>query len=222
VSDAPGPGSRQTIRSPAAAAIWWLWVLIAAGTLIDIAIQGRNHLAVVAVFILLLVTGVVYTTAQRPRIVTDDAGMTIMNPLRDHRVGWLAVVGIDPADLLRVRCEWPLGNQGAERTGTRAIYAWAVQSTRRKQAAAQPRADRHRTRSRAPAGVLGVPAPPEPADQPPTAADAVVIVAELNALAERGRAGTAGTPAPPVSTWYWPAFAVIIIPALALVIAVLA
>lgn len=221
MSDAPGPGSRQTFRSPLAVAIWWLWALFAVGTLIDIAIQGRSHLAVVTVFILLLVTGVVYTTAQRPRIVTDDAGMTIVNPLRDHRVGWLAVVGIDPADLLRVRCEWPLGGQGEERTGTRAIYAWAVQSTRRKQATAQSRADRHRTRRRAPAGVFGVPAPPEPADQPPTAADAVVIVAELNALAERGRADADGTPAPPVSTWYWPAFGVIVIPALALVIAAL-
>jgi hypothetical protein len=221
VSDAPGQGSRQTFRSPLAVAIWWLWVLIAAGTLTDIAVQGRNHLAVVTVFILLLVTGVVYTTAQRPRIVTDDAGITIMNPLRDHRVGWLAVAGIDPADLLRVRCEWPLGGQGEERTGTRAIYAWAVQSTRRKQTAAKLRADRHRTRSRAPASPFGAPAPAGPPDQPPTAADAVVIVAELNTLAERGRAGTAGTPAPPVSTWYWPAFAVIIIPALALVITAL-
>ena len=219
MSDAPGPGSRQAFRSPVAVVVWWLWVLFAVATLIDIAVQGRDHLAVVSVFILLLVTGVIYVTAQRPRVVTDDAGMTITNPLRDHRVGWAAVAGIDPADLLRVRCEWPLGGEGAERTGTRAIYAWAVQSTRRKQAAAQMRADRHRARNRAPAGVFGVPTPPEPADQPPTAADAVLIVAELNALAERGRAGTDAVPGPPVSTWYWPAFAAIIIPALALAIA---
>ncbi|HMD91595.1 MAG TPA: hypothetical protein VKG80_03045 [Trebonia sp.] len=222
MNDAPGPGSRRTFRSPVAIVIWWLWVLFAVATLTDIAIQGRDHLAVVTVFILLLVTGVIYVTAQRPRIVTDDAGMTIMNPLRDHRVGWAAVAGIDPADLLRVRCKWPLGGEGAERLGTRAIYAWAVQSTRRKQAGAQLRADRHRARSRAPAGAFGVPTPPEPADQPPTAADAVLIVAELNALAERGRAGTDAAPAPPVSTWYWPAFAAIIIPALTLTIAILA
>jgi Bacterial PH domain len=221
VTDAPGPGSRQTFRSPVAVVIWWLWVLFAVATLIDIAVQGRDHLAVVTVFILLLVTGVAYVTAERPRIVTDDAGMTIMNPLRDHRVSWAAVAGIAAAELLRVRCEWPLGGEGEERTGTRAIYAWAVQSTRRKQAAAQLRADRHRARSRAPAGRFGVPTPPEPADQPPTAADAVLIVAELTALAERGRADTEAAPGPPVSTWYWPAFAALIIPALALVIAVL-
>ena len=221
MSDTSGKESRQTFRSPFAVVIWWLWVLFAAATLIDIAIQGRNHLAVVAVFILLFVTGVLYATAQRPRIVTDGAGMTIMNPLRDHRIGWLAVAGIDPADLLRVRCEWPLAGQGEERTGTRSIYAWAVQSARRKQATAQMRASRHRARSRAPASPFGAPAPAEPDDQAPTAADATVIVAELNALAERGRADTDGTPAPPVSTWYWPAFAAIIIPALALTIAAL-
>ena len=222
MTGAPGPGSRRTFRSPVAVVIWWLWVLFAVANLIDIAIQGRDHLAVVTVFLLLLVTGVVYVTAQRPRIVADDAGMTIMNLLRDHRVGWAAVAGIDTADLLRVRCEWPLGGDGGERTGTRAIYAWAVQSARRKQAVARLRADRHRARSRAPAGVFGVPAPPEPDDQPPTSADAAQIVAELNVLAERGRAGTDGTPAPPVSTWYWPAFAAVIIPALALALAVLA
>jgi hypothetical protein len=45
----------------------------------------------------------------------------------------------------------------------------------------------------------------------------------LTALAEQGRAAAAGTPAePPASTWYWPAFAAIIVPALALVIAILA
>jgi hypothetical protein len=222
VSVRPGAGSRQTFRSPFAVVIWWLWALFAAGNLIDIAVQGRDHLSVVAVFILLLVTGVVYVTAQRPRIVAGDAGMTIVNPLRNHRIGWAAVAGIDPSGLLRVRCEWPLGGPGAECTGTRAIYAWAVQSSsRRKQAVAQSRADRHRGRSRAAAGTFGMPAPPD-VDQPPTSADAEQVVAVLTALAEQGRAAVAGQPAvPPESSWHWPAFAAIIIPALALAIAAL-
>ena len=222
MSDSPVPDSRQTFRSPFAVAIWWLWVLFAVANLIDLAVQGRDHLAVVAVFILLLVTGVVYVTVQRPRIVADDAGMTVMNPLRNYRVGWSAVAGIDPTDLLRVRCEWPLGGQDEQRTGTRVIYAWAVQSTRRKQATAQLRADRHRTRSRAPAGSFGAPVPAD-LDQPPTAGDAEQVVTVLTALAEQRRAAAAGEPpSPPVRTWYWPAFAAVIIPALALVAAILA
>jgi hypothetical protein len=226
VSDASGEQSRQTFRSPIAVVIWWLWVLFAAANLIDLAVQGRDHVSVVAAFILLLVTGVVYTTAQRPRVVADDAGMTIINPLREYRVGWPAVAGIESRDLLRVRCEWPLDDgQRETATGKRVIYAWAVQITRRKQAAAQVRTDR-RPGARSPArtgSMFGMPVPPDTSDQPPTAGDAEQMVTVLSALVEQGRAATAGTPAkPPVSTWYWPAFAAIIIPALALVVAVLA
>jgi Bacterial PH domain len=227
VSDASGQGSRQTFRSPFAVAIWWLWALFAAGNLIDLAVQGRDHLSVVAAFILLLVTGVVYTTVQRPRVVADDTGMTIVNPLREHRIGWGAVAGIDSAELLHVRCEWPLsGGTDEESTGQRVIYAWAVQKHRRRQAAAQLRADRRRPRQRMPAGTtgpFGAPVPDDASDQPPAVGDAEHVMGALAALAKQGRAAAAGTrAAPPVSTWYWPAFAVIIIPALALVVAILA
>jgi hypothetical protein len=179
--------------------------------------------SVVAAFILLLVTGLVYTTAQRPRIVADDTGMMIINPLREHRVGWGAVAGIDPAGLLRVRCEWPLsGGTDPADVGKRAIYAWAVQPQRRRQAAAQMRADRSRSRGRSPArtgGLFGMPGPPDTSDQPPLAGEAEQVMTVLTALADQGRAAAAGTPAkPPASAWYWPAFAAIIIPALALVV----
>src|SRR5215472_6315209 len=125
-----GPVSEsETFRSPVAIAIWWLWVLFAVGNLVDLAVQGRDHLSVVAAFILLLVTGVVYVTARRPRVIVDADGVTVVNPVGDHRVGWPAVVAADATELLRLRCEWPDG----DRTGRRAIYAWAVHSSRRRQ-----------------------------------------------------------------------------------------
>ena len=65
---------RQTFRSPFSVVIWWVWALFAAGNLIDLAVQGRDHLSVVAAFILLFITGVIYPTVQRPRIVADDEG----------------------------------------------------------------------------------------------------------------------------------------------------
>ena len=221
------PGPRQTFRSPFAVVIWWLWALFALGNLIDLAVQGRDHLSVVAAFILVLVTGVMYTTAQRPRIVTDDDGMTIMNPLREHRIGWAAVAGIDSTELVRVRCEWPLdGSPDEGGMGKRVIYAWAVHSSRRRQATAQLRAERHGSRQRPRAGttgLFGAPVATEVSDQPPTVADAEHVVAALQALAEQAHAATTVKRAtPPVSNWYWPAFAAIIIPALALVIAILA
>ena len=109
-----------------------MWLLFAVGNWIDLAIQGRDHMSAVAAAILLLATGVAYVTAQRPRIIADDAGMTIRNPLRDHRIGWTGVARVDLADVLRVHYEW-----GQHR---KVISAWAVHYSRRRQLAGETRA----------------------------------------------------------------------------------
>ena len=85
MSDKRDQDGRQVFRSVGAVVIWWIWLLFAVGNLIDLAVQGRDHLSLVAAFILLFVTGIVYITALRPRIVADDDGLTIANPVRDHR-----------------------------------------------------------------------------------------------------------------------------------------
>ena len=104
-------------------------MLFAVGNLIDLAVQGRDHLSAVAACTLLVVTGIVYATAQRPRIIADDEGLTIVTPLRAHQVGWPAVVGFDSTELLRVRCLWT-ARDGAQ-SDMRAFYAWAAHSMRR-------------------------------------------------------------------------------------------
>jgi len=220
--DAPARPRPQTFRSPFAVAIWWLWALFALGNLIDLAVQGRDHGSVDTAFAVLLITGVVYTAALRPRLVADSGGLTLANPLRDHRIGWAAVVGIDPAELIRVRCKWPLDDGG---TGSRAIYSWAVHSSRRKQAAARMR-ERRRAARAAPGargfGAFG--ASPEAARPPaPTAADADHVITALTSLADQATAAAPDERAvPPVSTWNWLAVAMIVVPALALLIAVFA
>jgi len=217
------PASRQTFRSPFALLIWWLWVLFAVGNLIDLAVEGRDHLSVVAAFILLLITGVLQVTVQRPRIVADGQGLTIMNPLRDHRIGWAAVAGIDATGQLRVRCEWPLdGGEGG--TGHRVLYSWAVHASRRRQVTAELRAQRQsrRASARGPFGGFG---PPEgqPPPPPPTVADADHVVSVLTGLAEQGHATTPSQRAvPPLSSWHWPAIAAIVVPALALLVSIFA
>src|ERR1700722_14456911 len=217
---AAGAADREVFRSPVAAAIWWLWVLFAAGNLADLAVQGRDHLSLVAAFILLFVTGVVYVTARRPRVIADATGVTIVNPLGDHRVAGAAAAAADTTELLRVRCEWPDG----DRTGRRAIYAWAAPSSRRRQAVAQRRPQ--------PASRRGVPAsggtgrygvygtPPSQAPPPiPLGVDADRVVATITARAEQARLDAPGAVATaPVSTWNWPAIAALLIPALALLI----
>jgi hypothetical protein len=230
-------GTTRVFRSPVAIAVWWIWVLFAVANLIDLAVQGHDRISLIAAISLVLVTGVLYAAVQRPRIVLDDEALTIVNPLRDHRIGWAGVSGAEAADMVRVRCEWPAGRK--------TIYAWAIYSSRRRQVVAEMRAQRLTRSRRFPAarGYGAGPGADAPGADAPGAAgpgrartepnDSDRVVAAITARAGQSRAGQGargGQPgAPlqpgagrPVSTWYWPASAAIIIPALALIIAILA
>jgi Bacterial PH domain len=219
------PEGRQVFRSPIATLIWWVWVLFAVGNLIDLAVQGRDHLSVIAACTLLLITGIVFATAQRPRIIADPDGLTIVNPVRVHRVGWPAVVGFDSTELLRVRCLWT-AEDGTE-SKMRGFYAWAAHSSRRRQVAAEMRAQRRVRGGSAARGVrfgsFGSP-PMDDAPPPgPLGLDVDVLVATLTERAEQVKSDVSPDVRAqrPVSSWYWPAIAAIIVPALALVLAVL-
>ena len=211
-------------RSPIATLIWWVWVLFALGNLIDLAVQGRDHLSVIAACSLLLITGVVYATALRPRIITDADGLTIVNPVRVHEIGWPAVTGFDSTELLRVRCLWT-AEDGAK-TDTRGFYAWAAHSSRRRQVAAEMRAQRRSRGGSAARGArFGSFGSPPIDDAPPPAPlglDVDILVATLTERAEQVKSDASpDTRAQrPVSRWYWPAIAAIVVPALALVLAV--
>ena len=131
----------QTFRSVTAAVVWWAWVLFAVGNLIDLAVQGRDHFAVVVAAILVLSIGVAYVTAQRPRVISADEGITVRNPLRDHQVPWHLVTKVDLADLLRVHCR----QQGKNKD--KVISAWAVQYSRRRKLTSEMRARRQSARA---------------------------------------------------------------------------
>lgn len=211
-----------------AVAVWWAWVLFAAGNLIDIAVRGRDHSSLVAAFVLVAVTGVLYAGARRPRLIADSGGLTIVNPLREHRVGWAAVTAVDAIDLVRVRCEWPEGPGGE--AGRATIYAWAVGASRRRQYLAEIREQRRARSRRAPApsvfgADLGAGAPSGGPVRPGAAeaADAEKVVTMLRERTEEARAAAPDANASrPASTWSWPALAAIGLPLLALLIAVLA
>src|SRR5215468_9526050 len=97
----------QRYRSPFAVVVWWVWTLFALANLVDLAVQGRDRFSLETAVGLVLITGVVYALALRPRIVAEDDGLTIINPLREHRIGWPAIAAVDATELVRVRCEWP-------------------------------------------------------------------------------------------------------------------
>jgi hypothetical protein len=184
----------QIFRSPTAVVVWVVWLLFAVGNWIDLAVQGRDHLSVVAAAVLLLATGVAYVTAQRPRIIADDAGVTVRNPLRDHRIGWAGVAEIDLVDLLRVHCAWggPPGAAPADREHHKVISAWAIHYSRRRQFAAEAKARRgaRRSASAVPVGFGRSYASAAPAREPVSGAqaDAERIVKLLQARATAARA----------------------------------
>jgi len=246
-----------TFRSSTAVIVWIVVLLFVVGNWVDLAVQGRDHLSVVAAAILLLGAGVAYVTAQRPRIIADDAGMTIRNPLRDHRIGWAGVAEIDLADLIRVHCAWggPPGAAPADREHHKVISAWAIHYSRRRQFAAEIKARRGPRRSPAgfPGGFgsRGVPYGTAPGREhsPSAEAEALQVVKLLQARATAARAeavwadGTVeiaapttaetepaavtavadkGVTEPLTSTWSPRALAAILIPALILLIVILA
>lgn len=207
--------SNERFRSPYAVAVWWLWVLFAVGNLADLAVQGHDHRSLVTATVLLLVTGIVWVTAQRPRILAGTAGLEIVNPLRTHRVGWAAVVKIDATELVRVRCEWPGGH--------RDLYSWAVRSSRRRQRAAELRSRRRASGRLGGPGVGGFAATGVGRYQPPPpVVDSDRVVSALTERADKARVTAPDSQAvAPVATWSWLAIAAIVVPALVVLIAAL-
>ena len=200
----------ELYRSPVAPIVWWVWVAFALANLIDLAVQGRDHLAAEVTAVLILVTGVAYVTAFRPRVLADDAGITIRNPLRDHHVPWGCVQGIDVRDSLEVHCT----PQDGEQKG-KTLYAWAVHSSRRGRLRAESRARRSAKSSRQPpASYARLPAEAQAAL---TKTDSEIIATTLGERATRAR--TAGaTGGRRTVRWDLPAIAALMLPALLLLV----
>lgn len=119
---------RETYRLTAPVILWWVWLAFVAANVVDWAAQGTStRLAVHVGAIMLAVTGLVYALGLRPKVVADDAGLTVLNPFRDHRVPWAAVKDVDTADWVLVRT-----------SGDRTIYCWALYVSARARRRANP------------------------------------------------------------------------------------
>jgi hypothetical protein len=220
VSSQPGrAGAQEVFRGPGSLILWWAWVVIAVAALADVAVQGSGRSAAVAAVVVAAITGVMYGCALRPRIVAGPGGITVENPLRDHRVRWGAVTGVDAVHALRVHCApAPGASQGT------ILNSWAVQSSPRSARAAQLRAARRaqpRTRREAqprPGGYGRHPAQPQEAPRP-THAESVAQRLDERARRER-EAGAAG--GPPETRWAWVSIAAMVVPLVALIVVTLA
>src|SRR5215472_18111569 len=199
-------------RLPGAVVAWWAWVIFAAANLIDLAIQGRSHTAAEVAVALAGITGVVYACALRPRVVADSGAITVVNPLRDHRVPWGSVTGVDLAESVQVHYV-----PEADAPQVKVIHSWALYARRRSRLRSEfiqhGRSGRRLARSYPDS--YGPPS----AETMTKQSAAQLMATQLDQLARdaRERGAAAG---PRVVSWAWDAIAAIVVPAIALALVV--
>jgi hypothetical protein len=202
-------GGKAVFRHSAPIVLWWLWVAFTLFNVIDLAFGSRHYTSLVIVVMLLLVTGVMYACALHPRVVADDDGVVVYNPLQEHRAPWGAVSGVFLGESLEFICARPTGKK--EKT----IHCWALYSGRRSRMRSQlqrstwlPKAA---VSDRAPAEAR------ELAGKPVAELMAAELGGRATAARERGAQGGVLT-----SRWAWQPIAAIVVPAAALLALVLA
>ncbi len=206
-------GSRQVFRLPGPLLVWWLWVAFAVANLINIALTGRNWGSVVGVAVFALITGLAYTMAWRPRVVADEHGIIVQNPLRDHRVPWGAVSAVAVGESVQVRC-----SRGPDTDREKVVHSWALAGPRRakiNKEMASP-GGRRRSVSAAPRQPSYGSSPSDPLEvvkQNPVYKIAADLDRQAKLAQERG-----APPGERVASWPWPSLAAVLIPLAALLI----
>jgi Bacterial PH domain len=207
-SAAPPSARPEVYRRTGPLVFWWIWLAFALLNVVDLAIQGSGHFAVVVTAILVAVTGVVYAGALRPRVVASGAGLVVRNPVRDHRIPWGAVEAVDIGDWVRVRCA-PAPGAAAGQT----IDCWALFAPAR-----------YRRRAGRTAQTRAFAAGPKVSDEAMRLMSMTAVQAmarEMDKRAQRERAAGAAGGAP-TARWAWASLAAMILPALALIVVALA
>ncbi len=192
-------------RHPAPLVLWWAWVLFAVGNLIDLAVSDHDFYVARVGGLLLLVTGIMYACTLHSRVEADEDGVTVFNPLREHRASFGAVEGIYLGDSVEFICTRPAPKKA------KTIYSWALYSRRRSRARAQMQRSFFTTRR-----AVNPRAPAEAADLM-RQKTAELMAAELGrrAVAARDRGAPAGVLR---SRWAWQSLAAIAIPAILLIV----
>ena len=232
--------NREVFRLAPPLILWWVWVAFAVANVADFAIEGAPaRFAIVVSAILVAITGLAYVLALRPRVIAEPSGLTIVNPFRDHHVPWAAITAVDTGEWVRVHYAPGEAGPGAAQpssAASQAVSCWALYiSARTKRRAARP-APRPRSGLLRPlrtSGTFAAPVPepgyaetsrlPEEAKYLASLPLAKAIAVRLDTRADRERARRGPDQENPVTArWAWPAIAALALPALALLIAVLA
>jgi Bacterial PH domain len=205
-------GEVKVFRLPGALVAWWAWLIFAAACLADVAATGRNHTAAEIAATLVLVTGVLYACALRPRVIADSFGITVMNPLRDHRIPWGSVAAVDLKESVQIHC---VKEPGAKHG--KVIHSWALYSQRRSRLRNEllGQTDRRRL-PRSPFDGNDSSSEAQKISRQPAAE---IMALQLNDLVDdaRNRDAAAG---PRVVTWAWQSAAAMLVPAILLIIVI--
>jgi hypothetical protein len=192
------------MRSPVV--LWWTWLAFAVLIVMDLAIQWHHRTALVFGAFLALGTGLAYTCALRPCLIANDAGITIINPLRSYTVPWRGIRAVDVREAVRVHLSLSDGTE-------KIIPSWGLSASSR----AQLRADLRARRRSAQIGKLAPWSSPLPAEAGKMTArtEFQLIARQLADRAERARADGAATGQLTVA-WAWGSVAALAVPAIAL------
>ncbi|XKK41078.1 PH domain-containing protein [Nocardiopsis sp. ARC36] len=114
--DRPNPTSHYSTFSRAAAIVW---IVIAVLLLLDVLWRGEGRSSWIAGALLVASIAAVHLVWLRPRVVSTERGMRVVNPLRETFVPWSAVVWVDVTDVLRVH------------TPGRIVRSWPLRETKR-------------------------------------------------------------------------------------------
>ena len=240
--------NREVFRLAPPLILWWVWVAFAVANVADFAIEGAPaRFAIVVSAILVTITGLAYVLALRPRVIAEPSGLTIVNPFRDHQVPWAAITAVDTGEWVRVH--YAAGQAGAGQAAagqpspvgppssaaSKAISCWAlyISARTKRRAAGLARARPLGVPGFAQASLLAATSQgpghaensrlPEEAKYLASLPPAKAIAVRLDTRAARERARRGPDQENLVTArWAWPAIAALALPALALLIAVLA
>lgn len=114
-----GGTGKEVLRLTGPVVFWWLWLAFVAANVADYAVQGLPSARFGAVVgaILLLVTGLAYTLALRPKVIVSADCLTVVNPYRTHRIPWPLIHSVDTGEWVQVHylpgAVGELGGEGA-------------------------------------------------------------------------------------------------------------
>jgi hypothetical protein len=106
---------KETFRLAPPVIFWWVWVAFVAANVADYAAQGlpSARFGAVVAAVLLLVTGLAFSLALRPKVIADDDGITVLNPYRTHVIPWRLITLVDTGEWVQVHYSRTAGPESA-------------------------------------------------------------------------------------------------------------